>query len=180
MTGNFNLCAPFIYSSRFDFTSRHLAKTLVVNSVFVPLYLNIILPTTQKLIRPTDRKTAVISFTKTLTDSDAFAFKYKKGWAFTCEALLKLLENPPVPPNSIEDVIADHDVDDMSFGVGFTQLSTTKPPYRDLWPEVTDVKVWVRGFLTARDRSLNGRLRGLAEERLSVEAKSLFAEYLRA
>ena len=163
------------------FTHFPLAVFVVSNSVFVPLYLNVILPTTQKLVRPMDRKTAVISLTKTITDSTAFASKYsKKGWPYTCEALLKLLENPPVPFHSPDEVITDHDVDDMSFGVGFTQLSTTKPPPRDLWPEVTDVKVWVSEFLTARDKTLNGRLRGFAEERLSGEVKSAFAEYLRS
>jgi exportin-2 (importin alpha re-exporter) len=127
-----------------------------------------------------DRKTAVISLAKTLTDSAAFASKYKKGWAFTCEALLKLLENPPVPSTNSDDVIADHDVDDMSFGVGFTQLSTTRPAIRDPWPEVTDVKLWVSEFLRARDKSLGGRLRGFADERLSAEVKPALAEYLRA
>ena len=148
------------------------------NSVFVPLYLNVILPTTQKLVRPIDRKMAVISLTKTLTDSVAFASKYKKGWAYTCEALLKLLENPPVPSTN-DDVIADHDVDDMSFGVGFTQLSTTKPPLRDPWPAVTEVKVWVSEFLNARDKTLGGTVRAFAAERLSPAAKPVFAEYLR-
>jgi exportin-2 (importin alpha re-exporter) len=127
-----------------------------------------------------DRKTAVISLTKTLTDSVAFASKYKKGWAYTFEALLKLLENPPVPSTISDDVIAEHDVDDMGFGVGFTQLSTTRPSVRDLWPDITDVKVWVSEFLRARDKSLDGRLKGFAEERLTVDAKTLFAEYLRS
>lgn len=158
---------------------RHFAYKLIPNSVFVPLYLNVILPTTQKLVRPTDRKMAVISLTKTLTDSVAFAEKYKKGWAFTCEALLKLLENPPVPSTNSDDVIADHDVDDMSFGVGFTQLSTMRPPPRDPWPAISEVKVWVSEFLNGRDKSLGGRVRAFANERLSAEAKPVFAEYLR-
>lgn len=46
-------------------------------SVFKPLYLTIILPDTQKLARPTDRKTAVVSYTKTLTDSQAFIDRYE-------------------------------------------------------------------------------------------------------
>ena len=123
---------------------------------------------------------AVISLTKTLTDSEDFNSKYKKGWAYSCEALLKLLENPPVPSSTSDDIIADHDVDDMSFGVGFTQLSTTRPPLRDPWPAVTEVKVWVSEFLKARDKSLGGRVRAFADERLSAEAKPVFAEYLRA
>ncbi len=59
----------------------------VQESVYVPLYLTIILPTTQQLARPLERKLAVVSLTKTLADSQAFAAKYAKGWGKTCEAL---------------------------------------------------------------------------------------------
>lgn len=145
--------------------------------MFVPLYLNVILPDTQKLLRPLDRKTAVISLTKTLTDSSAFAEKYKKGWAFTCEALLKLLENPPLPTTT-DDVIAEQDPDDMSFGVGFTQLTTIKRPVRDPWPEIADVKKWVADYLAAVDARHKGRLGNYASERLSAEAAPVFAVYL--
>ena len=124
------------------------------SSIFVPIYLNIILPDTQKLLRPLDRKTAVISLTKTLTQSNAFAEKYKKGWAFSCEALLKLLENPPIPP-ATDDIIAEQDPDDMSFGVGFTQLTTIKRPPRDHWPEISDVKKWVSECLRTADGRTN-------------------------
>lgn len=64
-----------------------------------------------------DRKTAVVSFTKTLAHSEAFANRYKKGWGFTCEALLKLLELPPLPVTK-DDIITEHDIEDMAFGVG--------------------------------------------------------------
>jgi len=107
--------------------------------MFTALYLTYILPTTQQLARPLDRKVAVIGLTKTLTDSQAFATKYVKGWAKTCEALLKLLENPPMPV-AADDVIIEADVEDLSFGVGFTQLTVCKKVPRDEWPEVTDVK----------------------------------------
>ena len=146
--------------------------------MFVQLYLSIILPDTQKLLRPVDRKTAVISLTKTLTDSTAFAEKYKKGWAYTCEALLKLLENPPILA-ATEDVITEQDPDDMSFGVGFTQLTTIKRPSRDAWPEITDVKVWVSNFLKAADTKQNGTLSRYAQERLPPEAAPAFAMYMR-
>ena len=143
----------------------------------MPLYLNIILPDTQKLLRPLDRKTAVISLTKTLTDSTAFAEKYKKGWAYTCEALLKLLENPPVPANT-DDIITEQDPDDMSFGVGFTQLTTIKRPVRDQWPEIMDVKKWVREYIRAADVRHKGKIANFAQERLSSEVVPIFAAYI--
>lgn len=141
-------------------------------SIYVQLYLSIILPDTQKLVRPLDRKIAVISLCKTLTNSVAFAEKYKKGWAFTCEALLKLLENPPILA-STDDTIVDHDVDDMSFGVGFTQLQTIKRPARDYWPEVTDVKSWVGRQLQDANARQGGKIKAFAEERLSQSPHAL-------
>lgn len=143
------------------------------------MYLNIILPDTQKLLRPLDRKTAVISLTKTLADSSAFAEKYKKGWAYTCEALLKLLENPPVP-TSTDEAVAEQDPDDMSFGVGFTQLTTIRRPPRDQWPEISDVKKWVGDYLRAADARHKGRLGAFAQERLSAEVGPVFAAYMQA
>ncbi|KAI4275776.1 MAG: hypothetical protein LQ337_002966 [Flavoplaca oasis] len=144
----------------------------VQEGLYVQLYLSIILPDTQKLARPLDRKIAVISLCKTLTDSVAFAEKYKKGWGFTCEALLKLLENPPIIA-SMDDTIADQDVDDMSFGVGFTQLQTTKRPARDFWPGVTDVKSWVGQELQSTNARQGGKIQKFAEERLSESPQTL-------
>ncbi|KAL8897734.1 MAG: hypothetical protein Q9192_002435 [Flavoplaca navasiana] len=144
----------------------------VQEGLYVQLYLSIILPDTQKLARPLDRKIAVISLCKTLTDSVAFAEKYKKGWGFTCEALLKLLENPPIIA-STDDTIADQDVDDMSFGVGFTQLQTTKRPARDFWPGVTDVKSWVGQELQSTNARQGGKIQKFAEERLSESPQAL-------
>ncbi|KAL9040431.1 MAG: hypothetical protein Q9180_001912 [Flavoplaca navasiana] len=144
----------------------------VQEGLYVQLYLSIILPDTQKLARPLDRKIAVISLCKTLTDSVAFAEKYKKGWGFTCEALLKLLENPPII-TSTDDTIADQDVDDMSFGVGFTQLQTTKRPARDFWPGVTDVKSWVGQELQSTNARQGGKIQKFAEERLSESPQAL-------
>ena len=150
------------------------------SSVFVQLYLNIILPDTQKLVRPLDRKTAVVSFTKTLTDSAAFADKYKKGWGLTCDALLKLLENPPVPTTTTDDMIVDQDVDDMSFGVGFTQLQTIRRPPMDYWPEIGDVKSWVRQHLQGANARQGGRIQTYANERLaqSPQVLSVFSTYM--
>lgn len=150
----------------------------VQDSVFVPIYLTIILPTTQQLARPLERKLAVVSLTKTLTDSQAFAVKYIKGWGKTCEALLKLLENPPVPV-AVDDAIVEADVEDLSFGVGFTQLNVCKKVPKDDWPEVTDVKSWVGAYLKAADARHGGAIGGYVNERLSPEAKGVLVSYMR-
>ncbi|KAI4282163.1 MAG: hypothetical protein L6R38_003143 [Xanthoria sp. 2 TBL-2021] len=151
----------------------------VQEGLYVQLYLTIILPDTQKLARPLDRKIAVISLCKTLTDSVSFADKYKKGWGYTCETLLKLLENPPTIA-STDDTIADQDVDDMSFGVGFTQLQTIKRPARDFWPEVMDVKSWVGQELQSTNAKQGGKIKSFAEERLvqSPQALQVLSTYM--
>lgn len=118
-----------------------------------------------------------MSLTKTLTDSQAFANTYQKGWGKTCEALLKLLENPPMPVSS-DDVVAEADVDDLSFGVGFTQLNTSKKVSRDDWPEVTDVKAWVGSYLKAADTRHGGAIGGYVNTRLSPDAKTVLGSYM--
>jgi exportin-2 (importin alpha re-exporter) len=150
----------------------------VQDGVYVPIYLTIILPSTQQLARPLERKLAVVSLTKTLADSQAFAIKYVKGWAKTCEALLKLLENPPMPVTA-DDVVVEVDVDDLSFGVGFTPLNTCKKVPKDEWPEVTDVKSWVGSYLKAADARRGGVIGGYGNERLSPEAKAVLVSYMR-
>ena len=116
----------------------------------------------------------MISFTRTLISSSAFAQKYKKGWALTVQALLKLLENPPLPA-ATDDIIVEQDVDDMSFGVGFTQLTTIKKSITDPWPDITDVKAWVSQELQKNAR----QMAEYAQERpLDVHARSIFASYV--
>lgn len=159
-----------------DFFIQNADK--IQDGVYVQVYLTIILPVTQQLARPLDRKLAVISLTKTMTDSQSFAVKYKKGWAKTSEALLKLLENPPVPVAS-DDVGVEVDVDDVGFGVGFTPLNTCKKVPRDEWPEVTNVKAWVGSYLKAADARHGGAIGGYANERLSPEAKTVLVSYMR-
>ncbi|KAI9753032.1 MAG: hypothetical protein M4579_005374 [Chaenotheca gracillima] len=150
----------------------------VQDGVFAPLYTTIILPETQKLARPLDRKIAVISLTKTLTGSVAFRDRYKKGWGFTCGALLKLLENPPLPQTT-DDSIPEPDIDDLSFGVGFTPLTTCRPAARDAWPEVTDVKRWVSAYLKEADGRLNGQITTFVRERVqSPEAQAAITAYM--
>lgn len=151
---------------------------MVQDGVFPPIYLTIILPTTQQLARPLERKLAVVALTKTLTDSQAFAVKYVKGWGKTCEALLKLLENPPMPV-SADDVVVEVDVDDLSFGVGFTPLNTCKKVPKDEWPEVTDVKSWVGSYLKSADTRHGGAIGSFVDARLTPEAKSVLVSYMK-
>ena len=140
-----------------------------------------ILPDTQKLTRPFDRKTAVVSLTKTLADSESFVDRYgRRGWALTCEALLKLLVNPPIPSQNSDDIIADVDVDDISFGVGFTPLNTCRKPPKDPFPEVQDVRRWVGEYLNAADQRHGGRIGRYVQERLLEEGRSALVAVMQA
>lgn len=150
----------------------------VQQDVFRGLFLSVILPKTQELARPVDRKIAVVSFTKLLADSEAFVSRYSKGWPHTCNALLKLLEVPPVPSTG-GDMITDHDVDDSSFGVGFTQLQTIRKPVNSPWAEITDLRSWVGQYLQTADRRHSGRIAKLVSEGLSEDAKLVLSTYMR-
>lgn len=150
---------------------------VVEPNAYVGLYLKIILPTTEKLSRPLDRKIAAISLTKTLCDSQAFAQKYQKGWGFTCQALLKLLENPPVIGNAADEVV-ELDVDDVGFGVGFTPLNTCRKTGRDDWPQVVDVKRWVGQYLKEADARKGGAVAQFVQTRLGDVEKQALASYM--
>ncbi|KAF2128898.1 Cse1-domain-containing protein [Dothidotthia symphoricarpi CBS 119687] len=149
----------------------------IQRDVFKPIYLTVILPETQKLARPTDRKTAVVSFTKTLADSQAFVDRYPKGWALTAQRLLELMINPPVPA-AADDIIPDADVDELGFGVGFTQLNTCKKAPRDPFPEITDVKEWIKHYLRDANSRHNGRIVQIVQQRLDQQLQHALAEYL--
>lgn len=145
----------------------------VQQNVFTPVYTTIILPDTQKLSRPADRKTAVISLARTLADSQAFANRFsKRGWTITCEALLKLLINPPLPPSADDNIIEDRDVDELGFGAAFTQLNTCKRTPPDAWPEVQDVKTWVGATLRDADQRHAGRVGKFVNEKLDEQGKA--------
>jgi exportin-2 (importin alpha re-exporter) len=153
------------------------ASDSVQDGLFVPLYLKIILPLTQQLAKPLDRKYAAVSLTKTLIYSEKFAVRYQKGWALTCETLVKLLELAPVPVAD-DNVVVEQDVDDLAFGVGFTQLNTSKRQSKDLWPEVADVKTWV-GTSYKDAASRNANLTKWVTERLSPELRQVFISYIK-
>ncbi|KAJ5936811.1 hypothetical protein N7466_003261 [Penicillium verhagenii] len=150
----------------------------VQQNLFTPVYLNVILQDTQKLARPLDRKTAVLSLTKILANSDAFATRYAKGWGFTCNTLLKLLELPPDVTHK-DDISAEVDVEEMSFGVGFTPLNTIKPQQKDPWPETgADLKKWAGAYLKEADKKHGGRISQFAQERLDDQAKTVLGSYI--
>ncbi|KAI1096818.1 putative mportin-alpha export receptor [Rostrohypoxylon terebratum] len=152
---------------------------LVQNNLFVQIYLGIVLPNSDLLNRPVDRKLAVISFAKSMGDSAAFAQRYQKGWRFTCEAMLKLLLNAPkVATGTGDDVVNEADVDDIGFGLGFTALNTCKKSIIDVYPEIQDVKVWVRQYLTDANARHSGAIAKYIMERLSDEGKAAMAIYV--
>ncbi|QIX01836.1 hypothetical protein AMS68_007353 [Peltaster fructicola] len=153
----------------------------VQENVFTPIYTTIILPDTQKLTRPFDRKTAVISLTRTLADSQAFVDRYaKRGWTITCEALLKLLINPPLPAGADDHVIEDRDVDELGFGAAFTQLNTCKLPPKDPWPEIQDMKPWVGATLRDADQRHSGRMSQFVQEKLDPTAQAALSAVMNA
>ncbi len=157
------------------------ASESVQAGAYVPLYLTIILPKTQELAKPIDRKIAAISLTKTLCDSERFAVRYVKGWSLTAEALIKLLVNAPV---IVADtgIVAEQDVDDLSFGVGFTQLNTCKRQAKDIWPEIAEVKPWVAQYYSAGGlagtSADSATLKKWLDERLQPEVRQAFMAYL--
>lgn len=157
------------------------ASDSIQEGAYVPLYLTIILPFTQQLAKPLDRKTAAISLTKTLTDSDKFATRYAKGWTLTAETLIKLLVNAPMPVTD-NAIVVEQDVDDLAFGVGFTQLNTCKRQPKDLWPETTDVKAWFGQYFRQDGQPGSGadtaQLTAWVGERLSPELRQAFTTYL--
>jgi exportin-2 (importin alpha re-exporter) len=159
------------------------ASDSVQDGAFVPVYLTIILPCTQQITKPVDRKIAAISLTKTLTDSQKFAERYVKGWTLTLEALVKLLELAPMPVAD-GDAVVEQDVDDLAFGVGFTQLNTCKRQPKDSSPEITDIKSWIGQYY--RQGGLPGAgsnaqdLMKYVQERTSPEMRKAFSAYLNA
>ena len=105
--------------------------------------------------------------------------RYQKGWALTCEALLKLLINPPdvaaaqanAAAADASVVVGEQDLDDQGFSVGFTQLATCRNAPVDPYPEVVDVKSWLGEYLKLANDRHRGRISGFVTERLSDEAR---------
>ena len=70
-------------------------------------------------------------------------------------------------------------MDDMAFGVGFTQLNTVRPRPKDPWPETgADLKVWTGKYLTEANSKQGGRIHGFVQERLNPELQKILASYM--
>ncbi|CAM1508372.1 Fc.00g052200.m01.CDS01 [Cosmosporella sp. VM-42] len=151
----------------------------VEQGVFTKVYPAFVLGETEKLARPVDRKVAVVSLTKTLCDSEAFAQKFMKGWANSCRILLSLLANPPaVGSGTGDEIIAEADVDDIGFGMSFTALNTCKPLVRDDFPEVLNVTTWVKEYMIAANTRHGGAIEGFISQRLPPEEQQAIAQYI--
>lgn len=149
-------------------------------NAFTQVYPPFVLSETEKLARPVDRKVAVVSLTKTLCDSQAFAQKFIKGWGNSCRILLSLLANPPVVGSGLGDeIIAEADVDDIGFGLSFTALNTCKPLARDDFPEVVNVSTWVKEYMVAANQRHGGAVEGFISQRLGPEEQQAIAQYIR-
>lgn len=127
--------------------------------IFIQLYTAVVLPDTQKLQKPIDRKIAVIGLTKFVAFSNEIAVQYHKAWPNSVMALLKLLEIPPVPSQEGDVDLVDADIDDLSFGSTYTRLNTCKRRVLDLFPEVPrDLKKWCGSKIREGSATNGGRV----------------------
>ncbi|POR37756.1 Importin alpha re-exporter [Tolypocladium paradoxum] len=147
---------------------------------FAQVYPPFVLAETEKLAKPVDRKTAVVSLTKTLCDSQAFAHKFMKGWGNSCRILLSLLANPPAVSAGLGDeIITEASVDDIGFGLSYTALNTCKPVARDDFPEVLNVTKWVKEYMAAANQRHGGAVEGFITQRLPPDQQAAIARYMR-
>lgn len=151
----------------------------VEDGVFTKVYPTFVLGETDKIARPVDRKVAVVSLTKTLCDSSAFAQQFAKGWANSCRKLLSLLVNPPtVAAGAGDEVVAEADVDDIGFGMSFTALNTCRGLAKDDFPEILDVTKWVKEYMASANQRHGGAIERFVSERLSPEEQEAIAKYI--
>ncbi|KAJ6438573.1 chromosome segregation protein Cse1 [Purpureocillium lavendulum] len=147
---------------------------------FSQVYPPFVLAETEKLAKPVDRKTAVVSLTKTLCDSQVFAQKFMKGWGNSCRILLSLLANPPAVSGGLGDeIITETSVDDIGFGMTFTALNTCRPVGQDDFPEVVDVTKWVKSYMVAANARHGGAIEGFISQRLPADQQEAIAQFIR-
>ena len=80
-------------------------------------------------------------------------------------------------PVAADDLLMEADVDDVTFGVGFTQLSTCKKAAKDDFPEITDVRSWVGSYLKQADQRHGGKIATFVGGRLTPEARNVLVSY---
>jgi exportin-2 (importin alpha re-exporter) len=147
--------------------------------IFGQLYGAVVLPDTQKLQRPADRKVAVVGLTKFVAFSEGLATTYHKTWPGSVVALLKLLEAPPVPTQDDRGIdLHEADIDDLSFGATFTRLNTCKKRAIDLFPDTGDLKKWVGERLKEGNSKYSGRVDNWIKAELPDEAKIVLRRYM--
>jgi exportin-2 (importin alpha re-exporter) len=160
-----------------DYFVKHTEA--VQAGIFPSLYIKIVLATTGQFARPVDRKLGVISYTKTLCESAAFANRYAKGWGYTCNHLLDLLKNPPqVAAGLGDEIVNEADVDDIGFGMGFTALNTCKRGPKDDFPDITNVQPWVGQYLKEANQRTGGAVAKFVNERLEPTSQAALVAYL--
>lgn len=81
-------------------------------------------------------------------------------------------------PVTSDDTIVEVDVDDLSFGVGFTPLNTCKKLPKDDWPEAVNVKAWVGNYMKEANTRGNGALAGFVQTRLPDGAQAVLVSYM--
>ena len=81
-------------------------------------------------------------------------------------------------PVTSDDPVVEVDVDDLSFGVGFTPLNTCKKLPKDDWPEAVNVKGWVGDYIKAANSRQNDAIAGFVQTRLSPEARTVLLSYM--
>jgi len=81
-------------------------------------------------------------------------------------------------PVASDDAVVEVDVDDLSFGVGFTPLNTCKKLPKDDWPEAVNVKAWVGSYMTEANARQSGALAGYVQNRLPADAQQVLASYM--
>ncbi|PHH71752.1 hypothetical protein CDD80_5012 [Ophiocordyceps camponoti-rufipedis] len=161
-----------------DYFIRHSDQ--VDGRAFAQVYPPLVLSETEKLAKPVDRKAAVVSLTKTLCESQAFAQRFAKGWTNSCRILLSLLANPPAVTTGLDgDIITEASVDDIGFGLTFTALNTCRPSARDAFPDVTDVSSWVKQYMAAANARHGGAVEAFISQRLTPEMQEAIARYVR-
>ncbi|KAI5806627.1 Cse1-domain-containing protein [Peziza echinospora] len=145
--------------------------------IFGQVYSAVVLPDTNKLQKPFDRKLAIIGLTKILTSNLFINAPYNRAWPTTASTMVKLLDNVqsiPQGPTS-DDITHEADIDEMGFGVSFSNLNTTKKGIRDPAPaiSVADLKGWVVQTL----KGARGRIEGFIPQ-LPQEVQGSFVQYL--
>jgi len=150
----------------------------VQSSIFGQLYPGIVLPDTQKLTQPLDRKIAVAGLTKLIGFSDGLAGTYHGAWPNTVMVLLKVLELAPVLAKDDPVDLQAADIDDVSFGASFARLSTCKKRAVDEFPEVVDSRRFVGEKLVEANTKTGGRLDSWINGELGDDAKALLKKYM--